>query len=146
MPVAHYDIGQSFPVQFVWKLPNGDYLRAVFEVDVVGHVEEADKYIVRLRQLIAGRQETAEGEMRPLEAYSREYWRLVGQLTGNKITVAYEVDDGRPLHLRLATLTGEHNFFWRFARFEDPEKWQNAWLPGRKEKEINPPLPNPPEK
>jgi hypothetical protein len=37
----------------------------------------------------------------------------VNSLSGNKISLAYEADDGRPLWLRLETLTGEHNFFHR---------------------------------
>jgi hypothetical protein len=45
---------------------------------------------------------------------TREYWALVGRLQGRRITIAFEAADGRPLHLRLETLTGEHNFFFRF--------------------------------
>jgi hypothetical protein len=43
---------------------------------------------------------------------------MVADLVGRKITVAYEVDDGRALYMRLATLTGEHNYF---TRYEDAE-------------------------
>jgi hypothetical protein len=43
---------------------------------------------------------------------------MVGDLVGCKITIAYEADDGRTIHLRLATLTGEHNFF---TRYDDAE-------------------------
>jgi hypothetical protein len=43
---------------------------------------------------------------------------MVGDLVGRKITIAYEADDGRALHMRLTTLTGEHNFF---TRYEDAE-------------------------
>lgn len=113
---SHYHVGERFPIQFAWRLPTGDYLRAVFEAEVLRLVEPADKYMVRLVQLIAGREETAEGEMKPQEAFSADYWRLVGRLIGQTITVAYEADDGRALHMRLETLTGEHDFFFRFAR------------------------------
>lgn len=119
MPKANHTIGDSFPVQFVWKLPDGDFLRAVFEAEILDIVPKADKYIVRLNKLVAGRQETAAGEMRPKEALSQEYWALVGELIGNKVTIAYEVEDGRALHMRLTTLTGEHNFFYRFAQAEE---------------------------
>jgi hypothetical protein len=34
------------------------------------------------------------------------------------LTIAFEADDGRAIYLRLATLTGEHNFF---TRYEDAE-------------------------
>ena len=114
MPEAHYQPGQSFPVQFAWRLPGEEYLRAVFEAEVLELVPAADKYVIRLNQLLAGREETADGEPKPPEALSRDYWTLVGQLIGRTITLAYEADDGRALYLRLATLTGEHNFFTRY--------------------------------
>ena len=118
MPTAHYKIGDNFPLQFAWRLPEGDYLRAVFRAKVLDLVPEADKYVVHLSELIAGRQEDGEGTIRPTEAYAREYWELVGGLVGRKITVAYEADDGHALYMRLATLTGEHNYF---TRYEDAE-------------------------
>lgn len=118
MPTAHYDIGDTFPLQFAWRLPEGDYLRAVFQAEILDLVPEADKYVARLSKLEAGRQEDEDGAPRPSEQFSREYWSLVGDLVGRKITVAYEADDGRALYLRLATLTGEHNFF---TRYEDAE-------------------------
>jgi hypothetical protein len=118
MPTANYKIGESFLLQFAWRLPDGDYLRAVFDARVLDLVPEADKYLVRLEQLTAGRQEDENGQMRPTAEFSRDYWRLVGQLIGRKLTVAYEADNSRALHMRLATLTEEHNFF---TRYEDAE-------------------------
>jgi hypothetical protein len=118
MPTANYKIGESFLLQFAWRLPDGDYLRAVFDARVLDLVPEADKYLVRLEQLTAGRQEDENGQMRPTAEFSRDYWRLVGQLIGRKLTVAYEADNSRAFHMRLATLTGEHNFF---TRYEDAE-------------------------
>ncbi len=115
---AHYEIGENFPLQFAWRLPEGDYIRAVFQAEVLDLVPEADKYVVQLNQLAAGRQENEEGELRSQEAYSSEYWSLVDGLVGRKITIAYEADDSRAVHMRLATLTGEHNFF---TRYEDAE-------------------------
>lgn len=118
MPIAHVEVGESFPLQFAWHLPSGDYIRAVFDAEVLGLVPEADKYIVRLNKLLAGRQEDSEGELVPADAFSQEYWSLVDGLSGRKITIAYEADDSRAIHMRLATLTGEHNFF---SRYEDAE-------------------------
>lgn len=118
MPQAHYIPGQSFAVQFAWRLPEGEYLRAVFEAQILDLVPSADKYIVRLTHLLAGREETADGQAKPETALSHDYWRLVGKLIGRKITIAYEADDSRALYLRLETLTGEHNFF---SRYEDAE-------------------------
>ena len=82
-------------------------------------VPAADKYIVRLTALLAGRQESATGDMRSKDELSKVYWELVGRLVGNKLTIAYEVEDGRAVYLRLATLTGEHNYFTRFAQVEE---------------------------
>jgi hypothetical protein len=118
MPAANHQVGESFTVQFVWQLPEGDYIRAVFAAQVLELIPAADKYIVRLTKLVAGRQESATGVMRPIEEVSRDYWGLVGELVGNKLTIAYEAEDGRAIHLRLATLTGEHNYFTRFAQIE----------------------------
>jgi hypothetical protein len=125
MPIAHYQIGESFTLQFAWRLPEGDYLRAVFIAEVLDHVPEADKYIARLTKLEAGRQENEQGEPRTTEQLSKEYWAMVANLIGRKITIAYEADDGRALYLRLATLTGEHNFF---TRYEDAEIVARALL------------------
>ncbi len=118
MSKAHYQPGEFFPLQFAWKLPNEDYLRAVFKAEVLDLVPKADKYIVELKELIAGRQESKEGEMRHQEAYSTPYWQLVGSLIGRKLTIAFEADDSRAVHLRLETLTGEHNFFSRYENAE----------------------------
>lgn len=130
MSDANYNIGETFAAQFAWRLPDGDYVRAVFAAEVLDLVPPADKYIVRLNRLLAGRQETPEGELRPTAEFSRPYWSLVGELVGRKITVAYEVDNGRALHMRLETLTGEHNYFYRYEVAEATaqkvlEKWEH---------------------
>jgi hypothetical protein len=118
MPDARYQPGQSFALQFAWRLPEGDYVRAIYQADVLELAPTADKYIVRLSKLLAGREDDAEGAVKPLESLAGPYWDLARGLVGRKITIAYEADDGRPLYLRLATLTGEHNFF---TRYEDAE-------------------------
>jgi len=114
MPESHYKIGETFPAQFAWRLPNGDYLRAVFTAEVLGIVEAADKYVVRLLELAAGRQEDEDGVLKPTEEFSQEYWALVGKLVGRRLTIAFEADDSHAVHFRLETLTGEHNYFYRF--------------------------------
>lgn len=116
MPAAHYQPGESFAVQFAWRLPEGEYLRAIFQADVLDLVPGADKYVIRLSQFLAGREDDVDGQVKPLEALEGEYWELVRGLAGRRITIAYEADDSRPIYLRLATLTGEHNFF---SRYED---------------------------
>ncbi|MGH2537630.1 MAG: hypothetical protein ACRDHL_09575 [Candidatus Promineifilaceae bacterium] len=99
-------------------------MRAVFSAEVLERLPAADKLIVRLDKWIAGRQESPAGDKRSAEAHAHDYWRLVARLEGRRITLAQEAADGRPLWLRLETLTGEHNFFYRL----DP-----AGRPGRDE-------------
>lgn len=114
MPDAQFQPGQSFALQFAWRLPEGEYIRAVFQANVLELVPAADKYVIKLSGLLAGREDDAEGAVKPLDALEGVYWDLVRGLVGRVLTIAYEADDGRPLYLRLATLTGEHNFFTRY--------------------------------
>jgi hypothetical protein len=113
MIAPNHQVGDIFTVQFVWQLPDGDFLRAIFEAEVLALDANLDRYLLRLQQLVAGRQETAEGLARPETELAADYWALVGRVVGKKIYLAYEADDGRPLRVRLATLTGEHTFFTR---------------------------------
>lgn len=110
---ANHDVGDSFNAQFVWRVPSGDFLRAIFSAEVQKLDPESGKYVVLLERFLAGRQEDAQGNMRDPEAFDREFWALVARLAGRRISLAYEADDGRPLWLRLETLTGEHDFFSR---------------------------------
>ncbi len=105
-------------MQFVWKLPDGDFIRAVFRAVVLDTIPAADKYLVRLEELLAGRQETKDGNMRPKEEMTLPYWVMVREIIGNQVSLAYESADGRPLHMRLSTLTGEHDFFSRYNVME----------------------------
>ncbi len=113
MPEPTYKEGESFEVQFVWRSPDGDFLRALFNAEVQKADPLSEKYIVRLNRFLAGRQESTEGQGRSPDELSRQYWAMIDGLTGRRISLAYEVDDGRPLWLRWETLTGEHNFFYR---------------------------------
>lgn len=114
MPESHYTAGQTFQAQFAWRLPNGDYLRAVFDVEVLSLVPAADRYVVRIKRLLAGRQENSDGILKPEDTFTGEYWELVHRLVGRRLSLAYEADDTHAIHMRLETLTGEHNFFYRF--------------------------------
>lgn len=132
MPTATFQPGESFPLQIAWRLPDGDYLRAVFQADVLDLVPKADKYLVLLSKLIAGRQENSDGVLQPQQAFSREYWEKVNNLVGRRITIAYEADDSHAIHMRLATLTGEHNFF---SRYDDVEVMTKGILAASRRKE-----------
>jgi hypothetical protein len=114
---ANYRVGESFDVQFVWRIPSGDFLRALFEAEVTHIDEVSGKYVLYLREFMAARQEKADGTALDVEELDREYWALVAGLVGRRISLAFEADDARPLWLRLDTLTGEHDFFSRLDDF-----------------------------
>lgn len=113
-----YEIGDAFHVQYVWQLPDhGDVLRVFFRAEVLAVVPGAQKYLAQLTAFEAGRQESADGHtVRPRSELAFPYWERVLELVGRKVTVAYEVAGGQPIHLRLATLLGEHDFFTRYNR------------------------------
>lgn len=113
MTDADYQVGDKFRVQFVWKIPEGDFVRAIFIVEVLLLDGRSEKYVLQLTEFLAGRQESSEGIIRLVEETSPSYWQLVAELVGRKISLSYEAGDGRPLWLRLETLTGEHSFFRR---------------------------------
>ena len=115
MPVANYKIGETFKIHFVWKIPNNHYLRALFEARILDIDLSADRYLILLDNLLAKREEDSEGNGLAEEEHSADYWPMVYRLTGRKAHVAYEADDGRPLFLRLPTLTLEHKFFTRYS-------------------------------
>ncbi len=130
MPEANYQVEEEFKVQFAWKIPSGDFIRAIFKTKVLQKDHLSDKYVVELQKFLAGRQESSAGVMRPVEDVARDYWALVAELEGRKISLAFEADDGRPRWLRTETLTGEHNFFTRLnvlpANLPDREKWEKV--------------------
>ncbi len=114
MPTAQYKPHDTFNVQFAWRLEDGSYLRAIFEAYILDLYPAADKYLVRLTKWIAAREDDPEGNTKPEEDRTHDYWRYIPKITGQRLGLAYEADSGRPLYLRLATLTGEHDFFFRF--------------------------------
>ena len=119
MPEAHFEVGEFFRTQFVWRLPSRDFLRAIFEVEILQVDQLSEKYVVKLGKFSAGRQETSEGEIRSIEETNKDYWAMVDALSGKMVSLAFEADDGRTLWLRFETLTGEHNFFHRLNRLPE---------------------------
>lgn len=115
MTDSTYSVGERFKIHFVWQLPEGgDYIRAIFAAEVLLLDGRSDKYLVRLDEFVAGRQESATGEPRDRNELAHDYWQLVLDKVGRKVEVAFEADDERPLHLRLSTLTEQHKFFRRY--------------------------------
>jgi len=118
-----HEVGESFKIQYVWRIESGHFLRALFRARVLGHDDSTDKYILLLEEFVAGKQEDAVGETANADELAREHWKTISELVGKKITLAYEADDGRTIRLKLATLTGEHNYF---TRLNDPEFLERA--------------------
>ncbi|MFT5195846.1 MAG: hypothetical protein ACI9EW_001594 [Cellvibrionaceae bacterium] len=119
MPKANYEVGKSFHIHFVWKLPNEHYIRALFKAVVLDIDLIADRYLIRLQNLLGKKEEDEAGNGLVEEMHTEEYWQMVYKLISRKAHVAFEVDDGRPLYLRLPTLTLEHKFFTRYSELDD---------------------------
>ena len=62
---------------------------------------------------MGGFEENSIGERLSREQISLPYWQRVARIEGRRVELAYEAADERPLMMRLTTLTGEHNFFYR---------------------------------
>ncbi len=107
-------IGDNYQVQFVWKLPNYDYLRAFFSVTIDEIDIYEERYVVTLDALLGGRQEAADGSIRAVDEMSKPLWANIVGFIGRKVRLPYESADKQPMHLKYPTLTGEHNFFSRF--------------------------------
>lgn len=107
------EIGDSYQVQLVWKLPDFDFMRAVYQVTVCEIDRFEERYLVKIDGLAGGVQEAPDGSPRPPEEMTKQLWRHVVDFVGNYIRLPYESTDGRPLHLKFATLSGQHSFFTR---------------------------------
>lgn len=115
MPQANYDLGDTFKLQFVWQLPHKGFARAVFDAKVEAFDHFQERYIVSLNRLVAKKEEDLDGNMLEIHQWAQEYWELIIALEGRRVAVGYEAQDGRPLRLRLATLTLEHSYFTKYS-------------------------------
>ena len=110
------EIGGTYHVHFVWKLPDYDYIRAVFMAEVVEIDLFEERYVARLKEMVGGRQEAPDGSIRPNSEMTLPLWKQVVGFAGRRVRLPWESADGKPIHLKYTTLTGEHNFF---SRYED---------------------------
>lgn len=122
MPQANRSIGETIRLHFVWKIPNGHFVRALFDANILDIDLELDRYLVKLTKLVAKREETETGAGLSEENHTADYWQLVYNLTGRMAHIAFEADDGRPLFLRLPTLTLDHKFFTRYESADRVEE------------------------
>ena len=98
--------GDIFPVHMGWKVPGGHRLQVTFKVRV--EALELDKNRMRCRLL---RIEAAGGSQ-PESEVNRYYFEQVMGLLGKRAMIPLDARQGIVLPLRLATLTGEHPFFF----------------------------------
>ena len=110
---AELSVGDVFEIYFVWRIEGDDVIRVFYKAEVVEDQPHENRYMVVLREFVRGRQEAPDGTPREKEELAFDHWRKIFSFVSNRVQVAYEAQDGRPLYLRLATLTGEHTFFER---------------------------------
>jgi hypothetical protein len=97
---------ETFPVHMGWTLPDGIRLRVTFEVQV--EALELDRNRMRCRLL----QVQSAGGSRPESEVDPEYFEHVMGLIGKRAMIPLDARQGIVLPLRLATLTGEHKYFF----------------------------------
>ncbi len=98
--------GDIFSLHVGWKLPGGHRLEVTFAAQV--EALERDKNRLRCRLL----QIQSAGGSQPENDVAPYYLERVLALVGKRALVPLEALQGIVLPLRLATLTGEHAFFF----------------------------------
>lgn len=98
--------GDTFSVHMGWKLPGGNHLQVTFKAQV--EALELDKNRMHCRLLEV---QAASGN-RPQAAVDPYYFERVMELVGKRALIPVDALGGIVLPLRLATLTGEHHFFF----------------------------------
>ena len=113
MPEAHYQPGQSFSLQFAWRLPNGDYLR-----HLSGHRSRSRARSRQIRHssgaLFGRPEDEADGRVKPLDELKGEYWTLVRELSGRTSQSPATRRMTAPALSTTGDTDREHNFFTRY--------------------------------
>ena len=98
--------GDTFPVQMGWTLPGGTRLQVTFQARVEAMVVDKNRMRCRLLQVLAAGGNRPQAEMDPY------YFEQVMGLIGRQAMIPLDAFQGIVLPLRLATLTGEHHYFF----------------------------------
>jgi hypothetical protein len=98
--------GDTFPIHMGWTLPDGHRIQATFKVQVEALELEKNRMRCRLLEI-----ETVKGS-KPASEVDAGYLTRVGMLVGRRALIPMEALRGLVLPLRLATLTGEHPYFF----------------------------------
>lgn len=98
--------GEIFPVHMGWTLPDGNRLQVTVEVRVKAVELDKNRMLCQLLQIQAASGNRPESEVDPI------YFAHVMGLIGKQALIPLEAHHGIVLPLRLATLTGEHHYFF----------------------------------
>jgi len=98
--------GDTFPAHMGWTLPDGHRIQATFKAQVEALEPEKNRMRCRLLEI-----ETVTGS-KPASQVDPKYLKRVGMLVGKRAMIPMEARHGLVLPLRLATLTGEHPYFF----------------------------------
>jgi hypothetical protein len=98
--------GDTFSVHMGWTLPGGDRLHVTFQVEVEALEPDRNRMRCRLLRIEQATGTTPEAEVDP------GYFQRVLDLVGKRANIPLEAREGLVLPLRLATLTGEHGYFF----------------------------------
>jgi hypothetical protein len=98
--------GASFPLYMSWKLPDGNRLQVTFTAQVETLELDGNRMLCRLLEIQAAGGDRPESEVDPY------YFERVMDLPGKRARVPLDAFHGIVLPLRLATLTGEHPYFF----------------------------------
>lgn len=98
--------GDIFPVHMGWKLPDGNRLRVTFEVQVETLELDQNRLCCQLLRVQAAGGSRPESEVDPM------YFQQVMGLVGKRAMIPLDARQGIVLPLRLATLLGEHDYFF----------------------------------
>jgi hypothetical protein len=98
--------GDRFPVRMGWTLPDGTRLRVTFQAEVEDLEPDKNRIRCRLLEIRAASGSRPEEEIDPL------YLNHVMDLIGKRALIPLEARQGIVLPLRLATLIGEHHYFF----------------------------------
>ena len=98
--------GDIFFVDMGWKLPDGHRLQVTFEAQVEAVELEKNRMRCRLLEI-----QGAQGSQ-PEILIDPYYFGQVMGLVGKRAMIPLDALEGMVLPLRLATLTGEHDYFF----------------------------------
>ena len=106
LDMHHPQLGDTVSIHIGWKLPDGHRLAVTFEARIEAFETDNNRLRCRLLRVMSSGGSQPEANVAP------RYFDLVLALVGKRALVPLDALEGIVLPLRLATLTGEHHFFF----------------------------------